>query len=284
MPLFISKDRAILFLHVPKCGGTSVSEMFTSSGYSPQLQMRGLPPQDSLSTSPQHQTCGALRPLLNLSNLSDTFLIARNPYDRLRSEYNWCLRNTPLKERVDFSEWVTDSLAMAAQNPLYADSHFRPALDFLDIHVPARIFRLEDGIELISEYFLSKSSEDKLPLTKHEKNSASMREFSRSLEFNSSALTAVNAFYFYDFLAFGYRISCSGDSLHGYAEHQMAQDKSLNTKARIVSTWRMRTLLNLQGKTFTRIRYKIGTLEKKGLLTRDASDYCTHRMERALLC
>jgi hypothetical protein len=284
MPLFISRDRAILFLHVPKCGGTSIAEMFTSSGYFPQLLMRGLPPQDSLSTSPQHQTCGALRPLLNFGNLSDTFLITRNPYDRLRSEYNWSLRKTPLKDRVDFSEWVTDSLAKAGQDPLYSDSHFRPALDFLDIHVPAKIFRLEDGIELIAEYFLSESHEDKTQSTKHMNDSASRPESSRNLKFNSRALTAANRFYFYDFLAFGYPLSCSGGSLHSFTEHQIQipQDKSLNAKAKIALTWRMRTLLDLQAKTFAKIRHEIGALEKRGRLSREINDYCNQRIEQIL--
>lgn len=282
MTLLISDENAILFLHVPKCGGTSVVEMFTSNGYCPQLQMRGMPPHPSLLASPQHQTCERLRSFINFSNVSDVFILTRSPYQRLRSEYNWFFRGISLKDRPRFNEWVIESLAKAERNPLYADSHFRPALDFLDIDIPAKVFRLEDGMELIADYYLNNSKGTKSLVIEHKNNSRSMRECAHNLEFDKRALAAVNAFYCYDFLAFGYEIDCTGDSLSRCSKLEVTLDKSLLQKAKNASRWRMDTLIRLQEKLTAILKYKVIFLTKESCNMSNVLEYCKKESQRLM--
>jgi hypothetical protein len=254
MTLLIKDNKSILFLHIPKCGGTSVVEMFASSGYSPQLQMRGLPPQASLVTSPQHLTCSTLKSLLRFENLADTFVLTRNPYQRLISEFNWHFRCIPVSNRPDFSDWAIESMARAVEDPFYRDSHFRPAIDFLDADIAARVFRLEDGIEFIAEYFLRMPGKT-VPLRVERKNDA--RSFAQSVcdvKFSDEALATVNSFYRYDFMAFDYEVICPVNvSRDQPSANRLKLDDLLVAKAAVVSRWREETLLELERRIIARI-------------------------------
>ena len=151
MPILIKDDISLLYLHVPKCGGSSIVDTFKESSYKATLEMRGLPPQQCLYSSPQHQTCSALKELIRCEKLSDIFIVTRSPYDRLKSEFNWQFRDTPQEARPCYSAWVVESLHAAKQDMHYMDNHFRPAIDYLDPDLPTKIFRLEDGLEAVIE-------------------------------------------------------------------------------------------------------------------------------------
>lgn len=249
MTLFVKGNTSILFLHVPKSGGTSVVEMFRGMGFSSQLEMRGLPPQPSLITSPQHMTCSGLRSIIRFDNLSDAFILVRCPYQRLRSEFNWCFRHTAVIDRPEFSKWVIDSLAQAAKNPFYEDSHFRAAIDYFDVDIPLKIFRLEDGIEFVAEFFLREPNQVRPVSVEHRNSSESFRQSGRNLKFNDAALAAVNEFYIYDFLAFNYKIADLGNPLGpNDCTSPSGLEPSLIAKANIVSRWRKETLLCLKQK------------------------------------
>lgn len=282
MPLFLAKNSAILYLHVPKCGGTSVAEMFTSNGYSAQFQMRGLPAQAALTTSPQHQTCSALKPLVNFSNLSAIFTLARNPYQRLASEFNWSFRDIASRDRPDYSEWVIGSLSQAKQDPLYADSHFRPAIDFLDVCIPAKVFRLEDGLGLIAEFFLGQLRTNTRIAIERKHDSRSMPNSELNLELSPEALTVVNAYYYYDFMALGYRMSEVDNCLRGNDWPQLVPDETLLAKSKIVSKWRLDTLAGLESVISARLKLAIGDTEvERGRLT-CVRGYAKERLQRYL--
>ena len=154
MTLFIQNEESILFLHVPKCGGSSIAKLFKDNGYSPAMEMRGLPPQDCLTASPQHQTCKNLRPMMNMEKLDSIFIMARNPYSRIRSEFNWHFRSTAPEDRPDINQWTIESLTKATTDGDHADNHFRAASTLLT--VPCSIFKIEDGINFMIEFSYAK--------------------------------------------------------------------------------------------------------------------------------
>ena len=153
MTLFIQNEESILFLHVPKCGGSSIAKLFKDNGYSPVMEMRGLPPQDCLTASPQHQTCRNLSPMMNMEKLNNIFIMARNPYGRIKSEFNWQFRSTAPEDRPDINQWTIDSLKKATTDGDHADNHFRACIDFIDEDLPCRIFKIE---KLFDRFFLRK--------------------------------------------------------------------------------------------------------------------------------
>jgi len=182
-----------------------VVDTFLANGFSAELQIRGKPPQECLQASPQHQTCSVLKNLLRIDKITDVFLVVRNPYARMRSEYNWCFRDIPPSDRMSYSEWVLCVLDEASKDNSYADNHFRPALDFLDFEIPAKIFRLEDGLDVVVEYYLQTMSSAMTSISVlHEKNSLKFKNKTTLFELNSDALAAINEHFRVDFIAFGY--------------------------------------------------------------------------------
>src|SRR6476661_3118822 len=97
----LKNDRAVLFVHVPKTGGSTIEKLFTESGWA----MRWQATRDSaprlfahLRVSPQHYHGALLQELVKPSSFDLTFLVVRDPVARFRSEF--AMRNTKL-ERAD---------------------------------------------------------------------------------------------------------------------------------------------------------------------------------------
>ena len=204
MTLFIKNSRSILFLHVPKCGGSSIDRLFKDDGYFSTLEMRGLPPQDCLIASPQHQTCKNLKSMINMESLEDIFIVTRNPYKRIISEFNWQYRDAEPCDKPDINAWILKSLEQASSDLSYSDNHFRPSVDFIDSSYPCKVFKLEDGIEFVAEYFIREDgSTNKIDMP-NEKDAKSFTNSISEPNLSPIAIAKINQFYKDDFEAFGY--------------------------------------------------------------------------------
>ncbi|WP_175539718.1 sulfotransferase family 2 domain-containing protein [Nocardioides exalbidus] len=149
MPIFTRDGRSILFVHVPKTGGTSVERMFIRAGWDVGLRAtpHTHPAQSRLHRiSPQHLHAPLLTELLRLGRFDAVFLVVRDPLLRFRSEY--VMRNKRHEEagRASHVEaWTDDVLDRLAANPSLLDNHLRPQHEF--VLPQARVYRLEDGLE-----------------------------------------------------------------------------------------------------------------------------------------
>ena len=262
MTLLIRDNAYILFLHVPKCGGSSVVDMFASYGFSPQLQMRGLPPQDCFFVSPQHQTTATLKNIINQDKLTDMFILVRNPYARIKSEFKWAYRNTPSKNLPDFNEWVLNSLNQASVKNFYNDNHFRPAIDFIESDRPCRIFKLEDGIEFIDEYYLQGQGSTVASKRVHSKNSLAFQHKAPDLILNDESIRTVNHFYKNDFSAFGYKIIDNISNLSISSNEEGDDDSFDKKKVELIKKWKDETLEDLKKKIENQILILDNELER----------------------
>jgi hypothetical protein len=196
MPIFEKNDRRILFVHIPKTGGTSIERWVKK--YASVYFLSELPPL-SLKVSPQHLQLRELKVLLGNSYWDWGFSIVRCPYKRLESEYFYRteLMFKKIESRFDFSSWVIEQIEIAKKNPFHLDNHLRPQTDFIDSEID--VFRLEDGLGVILEklggWFQLKEWHD-LEI----KNSSNRREVVWSLD----AINLVNQFYAQDFELLGY--------------------------------------------------------------------------------
>lgn len=141
MPIMTMNDKAILFVHIPKCGGSSFERQMNQRGWREHLSVRGIS-ADKLSflkCSPQHLHAELLLTLVNPAGFDDIVTLVREPLARLRSEYTWQLFQgmTSLKPE-DWIEHVFDSYG--ANNFIY-DNHIRPQCEFLI--EGSRLFKLE---------------------------------------------------------------------------------------------------------------------------------------------
>lgn len=246
--LFIKDLQSILFLHVPKCGGSSIDRLFKDNGYSATLEMRGLPPQDCLLASPQHQTSQNLKSMINMKKLEDIFIMVRNPYKRIISEFNWQFKDVDLCNRPEINSWITESLDKASRDLNYSDNHFRPSLDFIETDLPCNIFRLEDGVEFAVEYFLRKNGSINSIDIPNDKNAKSFSNAVKNPILSDTTISAINRFYRYDFEAFGYKIMKNAINERRPKTDNKDEDVAAEEKIKAIKEWRTTTLNTLYDK------------------------------------
>lgn len=147
MPTFKKDGRRLLFIHVPKAGGTSIERRLERAGWSMGFRATGAT-DDHFGlrrVSPQHYHGAILREVLRLGRFDVIFMLVREPLARFRSEYAHRNREPGLGGAETVSAWADDVLARYERNPYVLDNHLRPQHEFL---VPnTQVYRLEDGIE-----------------------------------------------------------------------------------------------------------------------------------------
>lgn len=144
MPFIQHNGKRVLFIHIPKAGGTSVETWM--KGFAPlRLFSMGIP--HASRCTPQHYRAQDIRALLGDGFFDLAVTIVRNPYDRIASEYR--MRAELAKESFwkglpAFSPWIEENLDRQQHDRYHLDNHLRPQWEFLGNHV--EVFRLEDGL------------------------------------------------------------------------------------------------------------------------------------------
>jgi hypothetical protein len=130
MPVFIKDHFRVLFVHVPKTGGTAVEFFFEKNGFAVSFVDRGgansLVPV--MKCSPQHMHAAMLREILHLRGFGYMFMTVRNPIDRLVSEYR--MRAVMQSQIDDIDAWIDYVLGAYGGNNFMIDNHIRPQSEF----------------------------------------------------------------------------------------------------------------------------------------------------------
>lgn len=199
MPIFRIQDKLVLFLHIPKAGGTSVEKWLSDMGsesFRQHRRMRGIP------CVPQHFH-GVLIDSFFASGFFDySFAVTRNPYWRLLSEYNYRMSHRKFVARLfpipSFPLWTRFVLWRYATKPYIYSNHIRPQVEFRI--AGTEVFRLEDQLPAlyrrISEVCNLKVNME-LPVAN--------RSQSRETRVDDRTARAIYNFYRDDFEQFGYR-------------------------------------------------------------------------------
>ncbi len=148
MPIYSCrrKNKNILFLHVPKCGGGSVEKFFRDNGFIEELRCIDHRLR-SYRCSPQHWHAELLAPLINVDSFDYIFSVVRNPIHRLVSEYKWKVAHPWASAGID--DWYIRCRDAYKENQYIFDNHFRPQVEFL---LPsAKVFLLENGLQFFVE-------------------------------------------------------------------------------------------------------------------------------------
>jgi Sulfotransferase family len=131
MPVMLKEETKILFVHIPKCGGSSFEKRMTDLGWRELLSIRGINAKQLrfMRCSPQHMHVELMLHLLRPEVFDHIVTLVREPVARLKSEYAWQCRQKitnlapePWIEQV-FNEFRNDSFAY--------DNHIRPQNEFL---------------------------------------------------------------------------------------------------------------------------------------------------------
>jgi hypothetical protein len=150
MPIYRIKSQIILFIHVPKCAGTSIESMLLAQ---PDCEGQGMYEMGKGNLmlaaglcSPQHYHAEMLRHVLNFANIDFCFAICRHPLQRLLSEHSMQMAKYP-GTSSDFCGWYSEMRERRSQDPFCFDNHLRPMKEFL---LPRTyLYGLELGLEVI---------------------------------------------------------------------------------------------------------------------------------------
>jgi len=206
MPIFTRDDRALLFVHIPKTGGTTIEKMLVSAGWRMGFHATRLsePEQFHLyKVSPQHFHADLLRQLVRPRRFDLIFAISREPLARFRSEYAMRNREAGAGTADRVEEWTDRVLRRYRQNPFHLDNHLRPQHEFV---LPrTRVFRLEDGMESIIGA-LNVDHGLGLPsvIPRHMQGSSRGVIGSADVQVNGTVEARVRELYAEDFRTFGY--------------------------------------------------------------------------------
>ncbi|QIX28186.1 sulfotransferase family protein [Nocardioides sp. JQ2195] len=148
MPVFFKDNRSILFVHIPKTGGTTIERLFKTSGWEMVLRnTRKSEPQlfPKLRVSFQHWQAGLLTEILDVSKFDLIFMMTREPVARFRSEYTMRHTKNPSGASSKVDAWAEKALRAYETNPYHLDNHLRPQSEF---ELPDTVvYRLEDSME-----------------------------------------------------------------------------------------------------------------------------------------
>jgi hypothetical protein len=207
VPIFRKDGKNILFIHVPKAGGSSIETAFKAAGYS-TLYLDGRVGRDSANyvrrCTPQHMHGAMLRQNFRLQRFDAIFMIVRDPIARFRSEYLWRNRDQAIDVSASAVEkWGKDSFRGFDFDSYIYDNHLRPQADFFV--EGARVYRFEDGLntavaDLNDRYGLGVEPEVPHVRTGHGSTGYS----SGDVEISDVLRETIMQFYRRDYEAYGY--------------------------------------------------------------------------------
>ena len=198
MPAYRFKEKTILFIHIPKSGGTSLKNWL--GDHAPQSLYLNQK-MEVLPLVPQHFHSEILNALFAPGFFDYSFCVTRNPYARALSEYNYRISIPRLRNRVlpkpSLETWLRRYFNRYQSDHYLLSNHLRPQHEF-----PiegTEVFRLEDGLQPLREKLCELTG---IPMSEE------IRHDNRSKKTRSN-LTEANAeliheFYARDFEVFGY--------------------------------------------------------------------------------
>jgi hypothetical protein len=154
MPIFQHNGALHAFVHIPKCGGTTVEAMlahrFGPIGLLDERYYGQTEPYRWSKSSPQHLVWDDFVRLIPDTMIDRVFAVTRHPLTRFASSYNFYARSGGVPAGMGPEEWFAQVAESSDLLPFRADNHLRRQSEF----VPDRAtnFRLEDGLDAVSEW------------------------------------------------------------------------------------------------------------------------------------
>ena len=153
MPAYRINNKNVLFIHIPKTGGTTI-EAFLSAHGPMSLHGRGekiLRPYGSCRLSGhipvQHFDASLLEVMFDRSFFDYAFMVVREPVERMKSEYRYARARGRVEARLPFGAWTALELGRAKLWPHWRSNHYRPQSEFLCLG--AEVLRFESGMSSI---------------------------------------------------------------------------------------------------------------------------------------
>lgn len=153
----IHRSRKVVFVHIPKTGGTTIEKILGLYEPWPAVRMdilRGPHERDGEELQLQHLPLEDLSALTGLE-FSDWFKFAfvRNPWDRLVSSFFFKHRNKGVVDAQPFQRYVdwVETIVSTRKNLVGENCHLRPQMEFSlgELDFVGRFERFESDLTLV---------------------------------------------------------------------------------------------------------------------------------------
>ena len=204
MPIFFKNDKKVFFIHIPKCGGTSIEKYLSAASGGIEFFSHDI--HKGLRCTPQHIDRTLIHSLFFQGTNDFKYIaVVRHPLLRIISEYFHANRN--LDKPSNFDQWLAKILKKAKHNLYLRDNHLRNQVDFLVEE--AVVFHFENGLTKPIEFSLNalniSVSIDSIPHEKKYKKT--------NITISKKSIQMINHFYKKDFDFFGYKMINSNEVL-----------------------------------------------------------------------
>lgn len=157
MPIFRLKNKVFYFSHIPKCGGSSIEDYLKSvtDVRSSFLDRKYYTHSNKPLTngSPQHIIGTDIAKLFESNFFDEYFTVVRNPFERFISAFifqKYIAKTIPMQIHIDqFINQLEEFKALHIGN---FDNHFLPQTTFLYPRAPYRVFKFENGLDIVKKY------------------------------------------------------------------------------------------------------------------------------------
>jgi hypothetical protein len=223
MPYFKLLDTNILFIHIPKTGGSSLEKYFSIKYNIPHNEISLLssfsPIYNYLRVSLQHMTLQTLisnKELFGIDlNSLKIITIVRNPYNRLVSElfylsnYSQCVSVDDLKTPESINKLIINIFSKYVNDNCIYDNHIRPQYEFLTINNDERLY---DNLIILKTEELDADMHEHGYIDFNLKENCNNASVDYMSLLNNESINLINNFYREDFEYFGYEMKIIDDS------------------------------------------------------------------------
>ena len=203
MPAYRINDKNVLFIHIPKTGGTTI-EAFLSAHGPMSLHGRGekiLRPYGSCwlpgHIPVQHFDASLLEVMFDRSFFDYVFMVVREPVERLKSEYRFARALGRMEARLPFGAWTALELGRTKLSPHWRSNHYRPQSEFQCFG--AEVLRFESGMSSILA-----TVSDRLALPPSGSIPHKRRSDELDITVSDATRARIRSFYASDYRVFGY--------------------------------------------------------------------------------
>ena len=209
MPLYTIRNGAtdtaiaVYFIHIPKCGGTTIEGLFEQLKFDTFLAPKDYREvRKYLKLPPTHFDISMIENMFRLDAIY-SFAIVRNPYDRILSDYKWAktrTNNTQFFQKMSFEEFCFHCFKEYSNNSGYLANHITPQHQFVSNNVN-KVFKLERGLEAaVEEVFTDIGVQLNQKLVLNKVNATA----DEAIQVNQKTKDSIYEFYEEDFKIFGY--------------------------------------------------------------------------------